>query len=303
MAPGQRSPGMSAPPVPGCAASAALSRVLTGPVRTVTVTATLPSAVYLNTLDHDTPAVCLVAAEAVRVPCAVVLPAGVPAPQPPVGSPAWIGDGRIAFGACGAGAVITRWWRPVRPALPTVAFGVELSDRLSGSLNGAMDSYGVIGAGGIDRLCSALVAAGDGATDPAVAEVREAVAGLLGGGPGLTPVGDDVLAGALVTLVAAGRRSGRVLGDAIKAALRQPGPAPTTVVSAALLIHAMRGECIPELGAVLDALGPDPEASAGPVAALLGVGQSSGAGLLLGVATALRSATGEDAPLRGKIRR
>jgi Protein of unknown function (DUF2877) len=96
---------------------------------------------------------------------------------------------------------------------------------------------------------------------------------LLGAGPGLTPYGDDVLAGALVTLAALGTpvrdfpRLARVFER-------------TTFVSAALLVHAARGECVPQLAAVLTALGTGAPA---PVAALRAVGHTSGAGLLAGV--------------------
>lgn len=96
---------------------------------------------------------------------------------------------------------------------------------------------------------------------------------LLGSGPGLTPYGDDVLAGALVTLAALGAP---VVGFAARARVFER----TTFVSAALLVHAARGECVPQLAAVLTALrtGAPP-----PVRALLAVGHTSGAGLLEGV--------------------
>jgi hypothetical protein len=97
---------------------------------------------------------------------------------------------------------------------------------------------------------------------------------LLGRGPGLTPLGDDVLAGLLVTLVALGAPASHRLAATVGA----HAPARTTFVSAALLHHAARGECVPELAAVLDGGGVD---------ALLRVGHASGAGLLRGVHAAL----------------
>jgi hypothetical protein len=98
---------------------------------------------------------------------------------------------------------------------------------------------------------------------------------LVGRGPGLTPFGDDVLAGALVTLRALGSPRADALAASVLRQLHR-----TTVVSAALLRHAARGECIPELAAVLA-----PDAAALP--ALLAVGHSSGRGLALGVQAAL----------------
>jgi len=98
---------------------------------------------------------------------------------------------------------------------------------------------------------------------------------LVGRGPGLTPLGDDLLAGALVAL----RALGSPRAEPLAAAVTELAPR-TTVVSAALLRHAARGECVPELAAVL---APDP----GAVDGLLGVGHSSGTGLAAGVLAAL----------------
>ena len=70
---------------------------------------------------------------------------------------------------------------------------------------------------------------------------------------------------------------------------RRP-PTATTTVSAALLAYAARGECIPQLADLLDAIAADdPELTALPRAAgaLLAVGHCSGAGLLHGVLVAL----------------
>jgi hypothetical protein len=92
---------------------------------------------------------------------------------------------------------------------------------------------------------------------------------LLGRGPGLTPAGDDVLAGLLAGRAAYGPDD-RALADAICAL----APSRTTALSAALLRHAARGECIPEVAAFTAALtGAGP---VGPAAArLLAVGHTS----------------------------
>jgi hypothetical protein len=115
---------------------------------------------------------------------------------------------------------------------------------------------------------------------PVRAPLREtviAIGSLLGSGTGLTPYGDDVLAGLLVTLRALGDGRADALADEVDAL----APARTTFVSAALLKHAGRGECIPELAAVLGA------PSRASFAALLRVGHSSGSGLAQGMFTAL----------------
>ena len=101
------------------------------------------------------------------------------------------------------------------------------------------------------------------------------VGALLGRGPGLTPFGDDVLAGALVTLGALGAPAFERLGAQVRAL----APARTTFVSAALLHHAARGECVPELHAFLT--------GTGTLDALLAVGHTSGVGLALGVLAVL----------------
>jgi hypothetical protein len=106
--------------------------------------------------------------------------------------------------------------------------------------------------------------------------------GLLGRGPGLTPLGDDVLAGWLATRAAASRPD-PVLGSAVRRRL-----GVTTLLSATLLDCALRGEVLPQLADWL----------AGPTTAttdaLLAVGATSGAGLLTGAQLALRSMSSRD---------
>ena len=98
------------------AASVSLAPVMSGPVRTVTVTASLSRALYVGTGDPATPALCLSTADAVRVPCALVLGPGVPVPAVAVGTAARIGDGRLEIDG-GPVVAVTRWWRPARPRL------------------------------------------------------------------------------------------------------------------------------------------------------------------------------------------
>jgi hypothetical protein len=102
---------------------------------------------------------------------------------------------------------------------------------------------------------------------------------LVGRGPGLTPLGDDVLAGWLATRAACGHPDAAV-ADAVR---RRAGA--TTLLSATLLDCAARGEVLPQLGAWLS--DPTPAAAA----ALLSVGATSGAGLLAGAELALASLT------------
>nr|WP_301539519.1 DUF2877 domain-containing protein [Nocardioides sp. zg-1308] len=100
---------------------------------------------------------------------------------------------------------------------------------------------------------------------------------MLGRGPGLTPLGDDVLAGWFLTRAALGLPDPALVADL----RRRLGV--TTLLSATLLDCALRGEALPELAAWL----ADPTAAA--TDALLAVGATSGAGLLAGAGLALAS--------------
>ena len=100
---------------------------------------------------------------------------------------------------------------------------------------------------------------------------------LLGRGPGLTPLGDDVLAGWFAARAAAGRPD-LVLADAVRRRLGD-----TTLLSATLLDCAMRGEVLPQLAAWLR------QPTSTTREALLAVGATSGAGLLAGARLALTS--------------
>ncbi|HEY0645816.1 MAG TPA: DUF2877 domain-containing protein [Nocardioides sp.] len=100
---------------------------------------------------------------------------------------------------------------------------------------------------------------------------------LLGRGPGLTPLGDDVLAGWFAARAATGHPD-HVLAAALRRRL-----GVTTLLSATLLDCAVRGEVLPQLAAWL--------ADPGPVTAeaLMAVGATSGAGLMAGAGLALAS--------------
>lgn len=104
---------------------------------------------------------------------------------------------------------------------------------------------------------------------------------LLGRGPGLTPLGDDVLAGWFAALHAAGHPD----DDLAQVVRRRLGVTPlsTTLLSATLLDCAIRGETLPQLAAWL----ADPAPAT--TRALLAVGATSGSGLLAGAELALSS--------------
>ena len=101
---------------------------------------------------------------------------------------------------------------------------------------------------------------------------------LVGRGSGLTPVGDDVLCGWLAVHRALG-----IATPALDVRLRDLLPR-TTLLSGTLLDCAIRGEVVPQFREYVAALGtPREDAATG---ALLAVGHTSGAGLLLGAGAA-----------------
>lgn len=142
---------------------------------------------------------------------------------------------------------VRRWWRPDRPT--------GLTPPPSAALSGLAEaSY--------DELSPAA---------------------LVGSGPGLTPRGDDVLAGALVAAHATDdprlpgwrRETGRALRTC-----------RTTAVSHALLTHAMDGYAVPQLAALLTTLCTDRDPGSA-LDRLRAVGHTSGQALLDGVVHAL----------------
>jgi hypothetical protein len=107
----------------------------------------------------------------------------------------------------------------------------------------------------------------------------------LGGrGPGLTPAGDDVLAGLLLVASAAGSAGDTSALVAVATSVR------TTEVAAGFLHWAARGQCIEPAHAVLAALAEHgAEADAPACARLSTIGSSSGAALLAGIRIGLGS--------------
>jgi hypothetical protein len=108
----------------------------------------------------------------------------------------------------------------------------------------------------------------------------------LGGrGPGLTPAGDDVLAGLLLVARAA---AGPAAEPALRAAV---AAARTGYIATAFLASAARGQCIAPAHDVLHTLaasgGADTAEARTACARLGGIGASSGTALLLGIRAGL----------------
>ena len=109
----------------------------------------------------------------------------------------------------------------------------------------------------------------------------DGVGGLLGRGQGLTPSGDDALAGILLVRHAVGRAA--PLAAAVRSRL-----ATTTAVSAALLDAAAEGYAAREVVALVDAaLAGDDATVSRALPAVLAIGHTSGADLVAGIAGAV----------------
>ena len=252
------------------AASSSLRPVLAGSPRPATWLGATPAALYLQ-LPGDPGVLALLAHDAVRLPCALLLPttrAELPLTSlgPAAGTPV-VGDGVLTWTGPAGPVVVraVREWGPTRACPGTV---------VASALTALCAGLPPPAALGVDAELVARLAG-----DPA-----RAVARLLGRGPGLTPAGDDVLAGFLVGARAFGLDARRM--RAVTAAL---AAGRTTALSAALLGHAARGECIDEVAAVVAALTGHgyPEPALGR---LLAVGHTSGAALGVGLAAAAREA-------------
>jgi hypothetical protein len=112
----------------------------------------------------------------------------------------------------------------------------------------------------------------------------------LGVGPGLTPSGDDILAGFLI-----GASAFDLAEDGLRTAVVESARVATTDLSAALLRCASRGESIPQMTTFLYAMsgdsGPSRELD-DPLLDLIHVGHTSGTALALGTVAAARVADG-----------
>ncbi|MEV6151604.1 DUF2877 domain-containing protein [Nonomuraea sp. NPDC052129] len=257
------------------AASAAVRPVLAAPRSPARVLAVFPAGVYLEVRTELEPSVlAVITGAATRLPNSVLLAAELP--RVTVGDEAAVGDGAIELGRLSVRA--RRWWDPAPPlgrvdpvrlrqAAPRLTPG---EPGLAG--NEAIELLAAGCASG--RLLGAVTAA-------------ERLVGL---GPGLTPSGDDVLAGLLVTLrhlgAAAGAQRAVWLADWLAAAVTYDARTRTTPISATLLHCAARGEASPEVIAVLRGIAGRQELEPAR-RQLRRLGHTSGSDLLQGISIGL----------------
>jgi hypothetical protein len=122
-----------------------------------------------------------------------------------------------------------------------------------------------------------------GRADPA------AVPGLLGVGPGVSPLGDDTLAGFLATAVAIRHPC---LPD-LRSEVALNAFDRTSVVGATLLACAARGEAVPEFRSFVSGVASrNPDMVSQSLDLMLEVGGNSGGGFVIGALHAFSSARG-----------
>lgn len=273
---------MQQAPTRGSAAASVDPRLF-GPPGAATVLAVLPTAVYLRLPDDGpVPAVLpVLTADAVRLPGSVLLPTSShsrPLTQlvGPAPAQATVGLGAVRVGALRV-RVTQRWQqRPAPPGRPSTLAGWWSVRQTGASRLRSTPVGGVVA----DRAAD-LADAVRGGELPALLTAADRLHGL---GPGLTPAGDDVLAGLLLTLRRFPHLDRRGLAGPLGRRLAGAA-ARTTPVSAALLARADRGEAAPQLLDLVDAVAAG-EPVARPLRRLLSVGHTSGAALALGAGLA-----------------
>lgn len=211
---------------------------------------------------------------------------------PPTGFAAWLQPGaavvcdgeRLLCGGWALGLRGAATWEPL-PRRPQAVPGPgALLAWLARALPGgaaAAPPWTEAMAPRLRRLNAALTAA-----DPACSDAAQALTGL---GPGLTPSGDDILAGLTGTLALAAHWQvlPAALAPVVTALASLPVAGRTTLLAAALRQGAARG-WLPEYAGALAAalLAGDAEGAALALPRLLALGATSGADLADGVAMA-----------------
>jgi hypothetical protein len=297
----------------GVAVSVRCAELLEGPAQDVDVLAVFPAAVYLSTRRTRAEVFAVLAADAVVHPAAFVLAApstGEPFVDLDRTSVATIGEGRLRVGD--HELKVGRWYDPVPhlrvPAPERLAVGARaLRAACSHSLAAVRsDDHGPVELQGLRaRLRLRLEGLADALADGDARGAVAAVDALLGAGPGLTPTGDDMLAGFLATLQhLRPTRHGmadRCAEDAVRTQVRTCARSRTTLLSATLLEHALDGAVAAPVARLLRTLTTDAPPGvlgiADPVRraidAVIGIGATSGQDLLDGIAIAFEHAAAE----------
>jgi hypothetical protein len=245
-----------------------------------------PAAVYLQVpTDRGSDVVGVLTSDAARLPlgCLLFRPSnGRLLVNLPNGAPAEVGGGRIVVGDLVVRAAA--WWDP-RPRLPSSrpALLPEGVRQLRTTLYGEGVPHSAFTLPGLPAGPGGPLAALRGAVRRADLDAAlRTAARLVGLGPGLTPAGDDVMAGCTAGLVLLGHPA----AERFAAGVYALAAGRTTELSRALLRHAAAGRVSGEYAAVLHGLvGERPLGPA--IEALLATGSTSGRAMALGLCTAI----------------
>jgi hypothetical protein len=287
----------------GAAASTRTRHLFAGSRRPGQVLGVFPTAVYVGFgADEGSELVAVETADGLRLPRAVTVAAASsarPMRAVRIGDDAHVGEGRLDVGPLALDVV--RWWSPRRPR--TIPSSNTSTGTSTGHDDARLDAVlrllPALPADLEDRLASLTQAL----ETSRPTDLQNAVTALVGLGAGLTPQGDDVLAGLLVGLAAASRT--RPLAHRLGAVVTGLATSRTTTLSAALLRDAADGFAMPALVDLVDGL-HEVEPSlrttgqrtlADVVVRLLAVGHTSGAALAHGAVAAARLHVA--APTRG----
>jgi hypothetical protein len=255
-------------------APARIRDLISGPDRPVDVLGRFATALYLRLAGGEV--IALLSSDAVRLPIGLILPTSSrEVPLSCLRGPVAVGLGAVRIGdwSCRVSQLV-----PARtPAVltPDRHACEHLRHRLA-RCQSANSNVGLPQPSSVD-VYSPEAAAG-------------LVRWLLGVGPGLTPAGDDVLAGLLVGLWSFRRRV-----EPLRLAVLAGLPAGTTDLSAALLRCAARGESIPQVSRLLRTMSDSTSQGRLDHALddLIRVGHTSGAALATGVLAAATIAIGD----------
>jgi hypothetical protein len=256
------------------AGPARVHALISDPIQPADVLGRSATALYLRLAEREV--IALVSSDAVRLPIGLILPTSSrEIPLSYLSGPVLVGSGAVRVG--GWSCRVSRLISPRAPtALTPDRHACEhLQHQLAHYQSADPDL----------RLPDSLL---DYAHSPDAA--AELVRQLLGAGPGLTPAGDDVLAGLLVGLWSFGQPA-----ESLRLAVLAGLPAGTTDLSAALLRCAVRGESIPQVNQLLRTLSGNAWQSRLDDALddLIRVGHTSGTALATGVLAAATMAIGD----------
>src|SRR3954463_7330175 len=279
-------PARAATAVPA-SASTGVAELLRGPLRPARVLMSLPAAVYLSvTTERGNDVVSVLTSDAARLPlgCVLFRPSnGRLLVALPPGAPAEVGGGGVVVG--GPPVSAAAWWNP-RPRLPhpRPALLPEGVRQLRNALYGEGVPHSAFTLPGLPTGPGGPLAALRGAVRRADLDAaRRTAVRLIGLGPGLTPAGDDVMAGTMAGLVLLGHPAAERFAAGVYSLAAGRPPA----LARGRPRHAAAGRVSGEYAAVLHGLvGERPLGPA--IAGLPGAGSTSGPAIGAGAGTASR---------------